>query len=46
MKKSKNMENNAANTVRSTENTTKNQTTFRLGLHLSTAQLFSVGKNA
>lgn len=31
------MENNAANTVRSTENTTKNQTTFRLGLHLSTA---------
>lgn len=31
------MENNAANAVRSTENTTKNQTTFRLGLHLSTA---------
>lgn len=31
------MENNAINAVRSTENTTKNQTTFRLGLHLSTA---------
>ena len=31
------MENNATNAVRSTENTTKNQTTFRLGLHLSTA---------
>lgn len=31
------MENNAANAVLSTENTTKNQTTFRLGLHLSTA---------
>ena len=31
------MENNAVNAVRSTENTTKNQTTFRLGLHLSTA---------
>ena len=31
------MENNAANAVRSTENTTKNQTPFRLGLHLSTA---------
>lgn len=31
------MENNAANAVRSTENTTKNQTTFSLGLHLSTA---------
>lgn len=31
------MENNAAIAVRSTENTTKNQTTFRLGLHLSTA---------
>lgn len=31
------MENNATNEARSTENTTKNQTTFRLGLHLSTA---------
>lgn len=31
------MENNATNAARSTENTTKNQTTFRLGLHLSTA---------
>ena len=31
------MENNAVNAVRSTENATKNQTTFRLGLHLSTA---------
>ena len=31
------MEINATNEVRSTENTTKNQTTFRLGLHLSTA---------
>ena len=31
------MEINATNEARSTENTTKNQTTFRLGLHLSTA---------
>ena len=31
------MENNAANVTHSTENATKNQTTFRLGLHLSTA---------
>lgn len=31
------MEINATSEARSTENTTKNQTTFRLGLHLSTA---------
>lgn len=31
------MEINATNEARSTENATKNQTTFRLGLHLSTA---------